>query len=60
MTTSEIAEIIEKMYGHHYTPQTISNMTKVITEQVEAFHNRPLNARYVCVYMDGYLYRSTS
>lgn len=53
MTTSEIAEIIEKMDGHHYTPQTISNMTKVMTEQVEAFHNRPLNARYVCVYMDA-------
>lgn len=53
ITMSEIAGLIEKMYGHHYTPQTISNMTKVVTEQVEAFHKRSLNARYVCVYLDA-------
>jgi len=53
ITMSEIAGLIEKMYGHHYTPQTISNMTKVVTEQVEAFQKRPLNARYVCVYLDA-------
>lgn len=53
ITMSEIASLIEKMYGHHYTPQTISNMTKVVTEQVEAFNKRPLNARYVCVYLDA-------
>ncbi len=28
VTMSEIADLIEKMYGHHYTPQTMSNMTK--------------------------------
>lgn len=28
-------------------------MTKVVTEQVEAFHKRPLNARYVCVYLNA-------
>lgn len=50
---SEIAGLIEKMYGHHYTPQTISNITKVVTEQVEAFHKRSLNARYVCIYLDA-------
>ena len=53
VTMSEIAGLIEKMYGHHYTPQTISNMTKVMTEQVDAFNKRPLSARYVCVYLDA-------
>ncbi|PKH10908.1 transposase, partial [Planomicrobium sp. MB-3u-38] len=33
VTMSEISELIEKMYGHHYTPQTISNMTKAMSEQ---------------------------
>ena len=28
-------------------------MTKVVTEQVEAFNKRPLNASYVCVYLDA-------
>ncbi|MFK4322841.1 transposase-like protein [Bacillus sp. RC145] len=27
---TKIAHLIEKMYGHHYTPQTISNMTKAV------------------------------
>ncbi|MDR7245927.1 transposase-like protein [Priestia megaterium] len=36
VTTAEIAHLMESMYGHHYTPQTISNMTKVLSEQVEA------------------------
>ena len=30
ITTREIADIIEKMYGCYYSPQTISNMTKVV------------------------------
>ena len=53
VTMSEIADLIEKMYGHHYTRQTISNMTQVVGEQVEAFNSRKLSARYVCVYLDA-------
>lgn len=50
---AEIAQLIEKMYGHHYTPQTISNMTKAVSETVDAFNNRSLPNRYVCVYLDA-------
>ena len=46
---SEISHLIERMYGHHYTPQTISNMTQAVTEEVEAFRQRSLSERYVCV-----------
>ncbi|MCM3005715.1 IS256 family transposase [Priestia koreensis] len=53
VTTVEIADLMERMYGHHYTPQTISNMTKVMSEQVEAFRDRTLCARYACVYLDA-------
>jgi putative transposase len=53
ITMSEISDLIERMYGHHYTPQTISNMTKAMTEQVEAFRQRTLSPRYVCVYLDA-------
>ncbi|MEH7460604.1 IS256 family transposase [Bacillus thuringiensis] len=53
VTTTEIAHLIEKMYGHHYTPQTISNMTKAVSGQVEAFQQRPLHSRYTCVYLDA-------
>ncbi|NAA98248.1 hypothetical protein GUJ49_13875 [Enterococcus durans] len=40
ITMSEIADLIEKMYGHHYTPQTMSNITKSFTEEVTAFKGR--------------------
>ncbi len=53
VTTREISDLIEKMYGHHYTPQTISNMTKAVGIHVEAFKNRTLQNRYVCVYLDA-------
>ncbi len=53
VTMSEIADLIEKMYGHHYTRQTISNMTQVVVEQVEAFNKRKLSARYACIYLDA-------
>lgn len=53
VTMSEVSHLIEPMYGHHYTPQTISNMTKAMGEEVEAFRQRPLSNRYVCVYLDA-------
>ncbi|MFP7171966.1 IS256 family transposase [Terribacillus halophilus] len=53
VTMSEISHLIERMYGHHYTPQTISNMTKAMEEEVDAFRQRKLSDRYVCVYLDA-------
>jgi Transposase and inactivated derivatives len=40
------------MYGSFYTLQTISNITKTIIEQVQAFRERPLHSQYVCIYLD--------
>ncbi|ERJ52111.1 transposase [Lactiplantibacillus plantarum 2165] len=42
ITTAEIAELIEKMYGAHYSKATVSNMTKTVNEQVQAFQQRCL------------------
>ena len=53
ITTAEIADLIEKMYGHAYTPATISNMTKLVEENVKQFHERPLNRRYTVIYCDA-------
>lgn len=41
------------MYGSFYTPQTISTITKAVTEQVQAFHERTLHSQYVCIYLDA-------
>ena len=52
VTTREITELIEKMYGHYYSRQTISNITQTVQEQVSAFHNRP-SKRFVVLYCDS-------
>ena len=53
ITTSEISHLIERMFGMHYTPQTISNMTQVLSDQVHAFHTRCISSRYVSLYLDA-------
>lgn len=51
--TSEIVHLIEGMFGMHNTPQTISNMTQVLSDQVYAFHTRSISSRYVSLYLDA-------
>lgn len=53
ITMAEISELIEKMYGYHYTPQTISNMSKLVSEDVLAFKERTLEASYSVIFMDA-------
>ena len=53
ITMSEISELIEKMYGHYYTPQTISNITQLVSEDVIAFKERSLESQYSIIFMDA-------
>ena len=53
ITTREISDLIEKMYGQYYSPQTISNISRAVGEQVHEFHNRPVNSRYCVVFCDA-------
>lgn len=53
ITTREISDLIEKLYGHHYSPATISNISRAVENQVKEFHNRPLSAKYVVIFMDA-------
>lgn len=42
-----------KKYGHHYSPATISNITKLVDEDVKALHARSVQERYVVVFCDA-------
>ena len=53
ITTREISDLIEKMYGHHYTPATVSNIAKAVEDQVKVFHSRTVSARYAVAYCDA-------
>ena len=41
------------MYGHYYSPATISNISKATQENVAAFHERSLEANYYVLFLDG-------
>ena len=53
VTTRQIAELIEQMYGHYYTPATISKITADVSEQVAQFHSRPVAKRYAVIFCDA-------
>ena len=53
ITTREIADLIEKMYGSHYSPATVSNITAQVQDMVEKFHARPLEEKYAVLFMDS-------
>lgn len=41
------------MYGYHYSPATISNISKATQENVATFHERSLEANYSVLFLDG-------
>lgn len=52
MSTRDIGEIIEGIYGNDLSAQTVSNMTQAIQEEREAWEKRPLKARYTAIFVD--------
>ena len=53
MSARDIGDVIGKMYGHHYSPATVSNISKAVDELVDSFKNRPLAPRYSVIFLDA-------
>lgn len=53
VSTREISDLIEKMYGHHYAPSTVSNITNVVLDDVETFHQRNIEQKFLAVFLDA-------
>lgn len=49
----EIMDIIDRLYGHHYSPQTVSNITDVALEEIDKWRQRPLKRRYSVLFIDA-------
>lgn len=41
------------MYGSHYSPAQVSNISKQMIPKVEAYHKRKLSDKFFCVYLDA-------
>lgn len=53
ITTAEIASLIEKMYGSHYTKGQVSHIAESLQSKVREFHSRKLDKRYAVIYADA-------
>lgn len=53
LTNSEISDIVEALYSKKYSKTTVSNITKLVTDNVEAFKKRSLHQHYAVIYVDA-------
>jgi transposase-like protein len=53
MGTRDVARFIESMFGSHYSPTTISNITATVLDDIHQWQKRPLSKRYSVIYLDG-------
>lgn len=52
LTTKQTGEVIEKIYGHHYSSSTVSLINKQFYEQMELWRERKLESHYLVVFID--------
>ena len=52
MTTRDIVDAFQEMYGAEISATLVSKITNVVIEQVTEWQNRPLDAIYPIVYLD--------
>lgn len=53
MSTTDIQQQIEQIYGVQVDSTSVSNITNVLTESIKEWQNRPLEEVYFVVWMDG-------
>ena len=53
VSTRDIQDTLDELYGVDVSPSLISKVTDKVWEQVEAWQNRPLESIYAIVYMDA-------
>ncbi len=46
---------MKKIYGRHYSKSSISNSTSSFSNQKEKWRTRPLDSKYVAVYIDLFI-----
>lgn len=57
MSTSDIEEQIREIYDFNISSSTISRITDKIKSDIIAWKNRPLEATYLIVWMDGIVFK---
>jgi transposase-like protein len=58
LSTRDIQEQFEEMYGVEVSPALISNITETVMEDVRVWQSRPLSAVYPILYLDALFVKS--
>lgn len=53
VTDRKVSDVLSLFLGHRYSHQTISQVTELVMDRVDAFRHRPLENRYAIVYIDA-------
>jgi transposase-like protein len=53
LTTRDIGEVLEVIYGKNYSKSTISDINKSFYEQMQDWRNRELEQEYLAIYIDA-------
>lgn len=53
LTTEQVGELFDELYGRHYSTSSVSRMFDYAREEVDAWLNRPLEGYYPIVYIDA-------
>jgi putative transposase len=53
MSTRDIGKFVEMILGDRYSATTISNITAATLDDIRNWRDRPLNKRYVALYLDA-------
>jgi hypothetical protein len=53
VSTRRVGEVVKPFLGHTVSASFVSNLTKTLDPHVRAFHERPLEDRYLYLFFDG-------
>ncbi len=53
LTTREIGEVLDIIYGEHYSKSQISMINTKFYEEMKQWRNRPLESKYLILYIDA-------
>lgn len=53
LTTRDISDVMDTIYGKHYSKSSISNISQSFYEQMASWRNRTLDTHYLAIYIDG-------
>ena len=57
MSTREISSLLMDSLGDYLSATAISNITKEVQEEVDAFHNRKITKKFKYLYVDATFFK---